>query len=108
MHNVPTDRILPPTILLTADRKSFSPPKLYVGVYFYRVDDDRVVPLHSFKHAATLQHTLPHNPNPLLIRIDKKAGHGAGKSTVSLEARDGEGERLIVTCAGATRAGAGG
>jgi prolyl oligopeptidase len=37
--------------------------------------------LHSFKHAATLQHTLPHNPHPLLIRIDKKAGHGAGKST---------------------------
>ncbi|KAI0092497.1 prolyl oligopeptidase [Irpex rosettiformis] len=63
VHNVPTDRVLPPTILLTADH------------------DDRVVPLHSFKHAATLQHTLPHNPHPLLIRIDKKAGHGAGKST---------------------------
>jgi prolyl oligopeptidase len=44
-------------------------------------DDDRVVPLHSFKHAATLQHTLAHNPHPLLIRIDKKAGHGAGKAT---------------------------
>lgn len=63
-----------------------------MGVDFYCVDDDRVVPLHSFKHAATLQHTLPHNPNPLLIRIDKKAGHGAGKSTVSLEVRDGESE----------------
>ncbi|KAI0699823.1 prolyl oligopeptidase [Cytidiella melzeri] len=63
VHNVPTDKKLPPTILLTADH------------------DDRVVPLHSFKHAATLQHTLPHNPHPLLIRIDKKAGHGAGKST---------------------------
>jgi len=48
---------------------------------FLLADDDRVVPLHSFKHAATLQHTLPHNPNPLLIRIDKKAGHGAGKAT---------------------------
>jgi prolyl oligopeptidase len=45
------------------------------------LDDDRVVPMHSFKLAATLQHTLPHNPHPLLIRIDKKAGHGAGKST---------------------------
>ncbi|CAL1703361.1 unnamed protein product [Somion occarium] len=63
LHNVPTDRVLPPTILLTADH------------------DDRVVPLHSFKHAATLQHTLPNNSHPLLIRIDKKAGHGAGKST---------------------------
>jgi len=45
------------------------------------VDDDRVVPLHSFKHAATLQHKLANNPNPLLIRIEQKAGHGAGKST---------------------------
>ena len=44
-------------------------------------DDDRVVPLHSFKHAAALQQTLPNNSHPLLIRIDKKAGHGAGKST---------------------------
>ncbi|KAG6916377.1 hypothetical protein DXG01_007098 [Tephrocybe rancida] len=63
VHNVPTDKILPPTLLLTADH------------------DDRVVPMHSFKHAATLQHTLPHNPHPLLLRVDKKAGHGAGKST---------------------------
>ncbi|TJZ52486.1 S9 family peptidase [Sphingobacterium olei] len=42
--------------------------------------DDRVVPAHSFKFAARLQeyHT---GPNPVLIRIDTKAGHGAGKST---------------------------
>ncbi|KAI6114866.1 prolyl oligopeptidase [Pisolithus croceorrhizus] len=63
LHNVPTDKVLPPLLLMTADH------------------DDRVVPLHSFKHAATLQYTLPHNPHPLLIRIDKKAGHGAGKAT---------------------------
>ncbi|KAG5649915.1 hypothetical protein H0H81_001511 [Sphagnurus paluster] len=63
LHNVPTDKTLPPTLLLTADH------------------DDRVVPMHSFKHAATLQHTLPHNSHPLLLRVDKKAGHGAGKST---------------------------
>ena len=50
-------------------------------VVWFLTDDDRVVPLHSFKHAATLQHMLPNNPNPLIIRIDKKAGHGAGKST---------------------------
>jgi prolyl oligopeptidase len=37
--------------------------------------------MHSFKLAATLQHTLPQNPHPLLLRVDKKAGHGAGKST---------------------------
>lgn len=63
LHNVSTDKVLPPLLLMTADH------------------DDRVVPLHSFKHAATLQYTLPHNPHPLLIRIDKKAGHGAGKAT---------------------------
>ncbi|KAF9457998.1 prolyl oligopeptidase [Collybia nuda] len=63
LHNIPTDRTLPPTLLLTADH------------------DDRVVPMHSFKHAATLQYTLAHNPHPLLLRVDKKAGHGAGKST---------------------------
>jgi len=39
------------------------------------------VPLHSFKHAAALQHAAPANPHPLLIRIDRKAGHDAGKST---------------------------
>jgi prolyl oligopeptidase len=45
--------------------------------------DDRVVPLHSFKHAAALQHALPNNPNPLLLRVDLKAGHGAGKTTIA-------------------------
>ena len=44
-------------------------------------DDDRVVPLHSFKLAATLQHVAGGNPNPLLLRLELKAGHGAGKST---------------------------
>ncbi|GJN89615.1 hypothetical protein Rhopal_002602-T1 [Rhodotorula paludigena] len=64
LHNVdPSKKPYPPTMLLTADH------------------DDRVVPLHSFKHAAELQYRLPDNPNPLLIRIDTKSGHGAGKST---------------------------
>ena len=63
LENIPTDRMLPPTMLLTADH------------------DDRVVPLHSFKHAAALQHAQPDNPSPLLLRVDLKAGHGAGKST---------------------------
>ena len=31
--------------------------------------------MHSFKLAAALQHSLPDNPNPLLIWVDKKAGH---------------------------------
>ena len=42
--------------------------------------DDRVVPAHSFKFAATLQEKNT-GTNPMLIRIDSKAGHGAGKPT---------------------------
>ncbi|BGP15271.1 hypothetical protein JCM10213v2_003231 [Rhodosporidiobolus nylandii] len=64
LHNVnPSKKPYPPTMLLTADH------------------DDRVVPLHSFKHAAELQYKLPDNPHPLLLRVDTKSGHGAGKST---------------------------
>ena len=46
--------------------------------------DDRVVPLHSYKMIAMLQHTLagyPDSPqrNPLLLRVDHNAGHGGGE-----------------------------
>ncbi|KAM0788985.1 hypothetical protein ACM66B_003056 [Microbotryomycetes sp. NB124-2] len=63
LHTVNSNKTYPPVMLLTADH------------------DDRVSPLHSFKYAAELQHKLPQNPNPLLLRVDTKAGHGAGKST---------------------------
>jgi prolyl oligopeptidase len=42
--------------------------------------DDRVVPAHSFKFAATMQEDQK-GTNPVLIRIETKAGHGAGRST---------------------------
>ncbi|MDA1274208.1 MAG: prolyl oligopeptidase family serine peptidase [Verrucomicrobia bacterium] len=45
--------------------------------------DDRVVPGHSFKFAAELQHAQA-GPNPVLIRIDTGAGHGSGKPTSKL------------------------
>ena len=46
--------------------------------------DDRVVPAHSFKYAATLQ-AAASRENPVLIRIDTKSGHGASSLTKQLE-----------------------
>lgn len=65
LHNIKKDICYPATMITTADH------------------DDRVVPAHSFKFAATLQ-AAQHCSNPILIRIDSKAGHGAGKPTNKL------------------------
>jgi prolyl oligopeptidase len=62
VHNVNAGTAYPATMVTTADH------------------DDRVVPAHSFKFAATLQ-AKHDGPNPVLIRIEEKAGHGAGKPT---------------------------
>jgi prolyl oligopeptidase len=61
LHNINSEAIYPATMVTTADH------------------DDRVVPAHSFKYTAALQEKRGDNPNPLLIRIETKAGHGAGK-----------------------------
>lgn len=62
LHNVQDGIRYPSTLITTADR------------------DDRVVPAHSFKFAAELQEKHGGN-NPVLIRIETNAGHGAGKPT---------------------------
>lgn len=63
---------------------ALKPNTSYPATLVFTADhDDRVVPAHSFKFAARLQEYNA-GPNPVLIRIDTKAGHGAGKSTAML------------------------
>lgn len=65
LHNLKRGTRYPATLITTADH------------------DDRVVPGHSFKFAAALQETH-RGETPVLIRIETKAGHGAGKPTTKL------------------------
>ncbi len=56
-------------------------PGIYPATLVTTADhDDRVVPAHSFKFASRLQE-YQQGPDPVLIRIETKAGHGAGQST---------------------------
>nr|WP_294780894.1 prolyl oligopeptidase family serine peptidase [uncultured Flavobacterium sp.] len=64
VHNVKKGTHYPATMVTTGDH------------------DDRVVPAHSFKFASELQEKQA-GDNPVLIRIDVKAGHGAGKSVAA-------------------------
>src|SRR5699024_3439083 len=61
-HNIHEGRAYPAILVTTADT------------------DDRVVPGHSFKYAAALQHAQL-GDKPRLIRIETRAGHGSGKPT---------------------------
>jgi prolyl oligopeptidase len=71
LHNIRPGAAYPPTLIYTADH------------------DDRVVPGHSFKFAATLQ-AAQGGEGPILIRIDSKAGHGMGKPTSALIAEQAD------------------
>ncbi len=67
LHNVRPGVEYPPTLVLTAET------------------DDRVVPMHSLKFAATLQHAAGGtSERPLLVRVETRAGHGLGKPTSKL------------------------
>jgi len=69
VHNVKKGKQYPSMLLTTGDH------------------DDRVSPLHSYKYIAALQNEIAkedYQKNPLLIRIEKKAGHGAGKPTTKI------------------------
>jgi prolyl oligopeptidase len=65
LHNIRPGTEYPAVLITTADH------------------DDRVVPAHSFKYAATLQ-PAQGGDAPVLIRIETRAGHGAGKPTAKL------------------------
>ncbi len=66
LHNIKEGLNYPATLITTADH------------------DDRVVPAHSFKYAATLQEKY-HGENPVLIRIQTRSGHGASSTSIALE-----------------------
>ena len=65
LHNLKPGTHYPPTLITTSDH------------------DDRVAPAHSFKFAAAIQ-AAQGGPAPVLIRIETKAGHGAGKPTTKI------------------------
>lgn len=65
LHNIPEGVAHPPTLVATADT------------------DDRVVPAHAKKFVAALQ-AADSGENPILIRVETKAGHGAGKPTAKV------------------------
>ncbi len=75
------------TLLKYSPLHTLKPGTHYPAVLITTADhDDRVVPSHSFKFAAALQAAGDASSGPLLIRIETKAGHGAGKPiTKSIE-----------------------
>jgi len=80
VHTVNTTKPYPAVLLTTGDH------------------DDRVSPLHSYKYIAQLQTLVGpqhYQKNPLLIRVDRKAGHGAGKPTTKVIEEHADGMAFI-------------
>jgi prolyl oligopeptidase len=81
LHNIREGTKYPPTFIVTADH------------------DDRVVPGHSFKYAAAMQHAQGGNA-PVLIRIETKAGHGGGKPISKVIGETGDEYTFLVKALG--------
>ncbi len=71
LHNISTTAEYPAVLVTTADH------------------DDRVVPAHSFKYIAQLQHSYQ-GQRPVMVRIETNAGHGAGKPTAKQIAEEAD------------------
>ncbi len=81
LHHIAPGACYPPTMVTTADH------------------DDRVVPAHSFKFTATMQ-AAQGCDKPILIRIETKAGHGAGKPTTKVIEETGDRWAFLVKTLG--------
>ena len=81
LHNIKPGAKYPATLITTADH------------------DDRVVPAHSFKYAATLQRAQG-GPAPILIRIETRAGHGAGRPTSKIIEESADALAFLVSALG--------
>ncbi len=84
LHNLKPGMAYPATLITTGDH------------------DDRVVPAHSFKFAAALQ-AAQSGPAPILIRIETRAGHGAGKPTTKLIEEVADRWAFLIEVLGITR-----
>ncbi|MGE5756295.1 MAG: prolyl oligopeptidase family serine peptidase, partial [Planctomycetaceae bacterium] len=88
LHNLKPGTCYPPTLITTADH------------------DDRVVPAHSFKFAAAIQ-AAQSCDHPVLIRIETRAGHGAGKPTTKIIEEAADRWAFLVKVLGVPRPGNG-
>ena len=94
LHNIPdlSEATYPSTMVLTGDH------------------DDRVVPLHSLKFISQLQYQQAIKAvesgkeevegNPLLARIETRAGHGAGKPTAKVIQQNADVYSFVAACTG--------